>query len=108
LCERIAIINHGGIVANDTTQNLLRRIDNKRITITIDRDLTEVPASLRTQGWEFMPPRQLMLAYKPSKSAIGAALAAVQANGLAIADLSTEETDLEDIFLQLTHQATNA
>ena len=31
LCDRIAIINHGELVANDTTQNLLRRIDNKRV-----------------------------------------------------------------------------
>lgn len=104
LCERVAIINHGQLVANDTTQNLLRRIDNKRITITVDRDLAEAPAALRAQGWELTPPRQLTLAYQPSKAAIGAALAAVQASGVAICDLSTEETDLEDIFLQLTHR----
>jgi len=102
LCDRIAIINHGGLVANDTTQNLLRHIDNKRITITVDRDLAEIPATLREQGWEFTPPRQLTLHYKPSQSGIGKVLAAVQASGLGIADLSTEETDLEDIFLQLT------
>jgi len=105
LCSRIAIINHGELVANDTTQNLLRRIDNKCIRITLDRDLTEIPANLRAQGWELTGSRQLTLFYKPSQSGIGAILAAVQASGLAIADLSTEETDLEDIFLQLTHRA---
>ena len=46
----------------------------------------------------------MKLTYKPSKSAIGAALTAVQSAGLTIADLSTEETDLEDIFLQLTRR----
>jgi len=105
LCERIAIINHGQLVANDTTQNLLRRVDNKRITITVDRDLTAVPAGLQEQGWELSSPRQLVMAYKPSKAAIGVALAAVQSSGLAICDLSTDETDLEDIFLQLTYRA---
>jgi ABC-2 type transport system ATP-binding protein len=104
LCDRIAIINHGALVANDTTRNLLRHIDNKRITITIDRDLTETPAALKAQGWELASPRQLSLAYQPSQSGIGSMLAAVQASGLSIADLSTEETDLEDIFLQITRR----
>jgi ABC-2 type transport system ATP-binding protein len=103
LCERVAIINHGLLVANDTTKNLLRRLDSKRIMITVDRDLAEVPADLRAQGWELIPPRQLKLTYQPSKSAIGEMLNAVRTNGLSIVDLSTDETDLEDIFLQLTH-----
>ena len=104
LCDRIAIINHGELVANDTTGNLLRRVDNKRVTITIDRDLAQLPPELAKLGWELTPPRQLVLAYQPSKSAIGAALASLTSSGLAIADVSTEETDLEDIFLQLVRK----
>jgi ABC-2 type transport system ATP-binding protein len=107
LCERIAIINHGQLVANDTTHNLLRRIDNKRVTILIDRDLAEIPVALRALGWELTSARQLTLTYKPSQSAIGEMLAAVQTSGLAICDLSTEETDLEDIFLQLTRRTSS-
>ena len=105
LCDRIAIINFGELVALDTTSNLLRRLDNKRVTITLDKDLLEVPPQLKAEGWEFSPPRQLTLAYQPSKSAIGVALSAIAASGLNIADLSTTETDLEDIFLQLTRRS---
>ncbi len=104
LCDSIAIINHGELVAHDTTQNLLRRIDNKKVVLTIDRDLTEVPANLRPHGWELTNPRQLTLAYQPSKIVIGQMVMAVQVNGFAITDISTEETDLEDIFLQLTRR----
>ena len=104
LCDRIAIINHGALVANDTTKNLLRGIDSKRITITVDRDLKVVPPALVGQGWELASPRQLKLTYQPSKSGLGVMLTAVQASGLSIADLSTEETDLEDIFLQITRR----
>jgi ABC-2 type transport system ATP-binding protein len=104
LCDRIAIINHGMLVANDTTRNLLRNIDSKRIIVTVDRDLAELPANLRAQGWEFKAPRELTLTYQPSKSGLGAMLAAVQTGGLGIADLSTKETDLEDIFLQLVRR----
>lgn len=104
LCDRVAIINHGELVANDATQNLLRRIDNKRVTITIDQDLKDVPANMRAHGWELQGPRQLVLAYQPSKITIGQMLTAVQVNGFAIVDLSTKDTDLEDIFLQLTRK----
>jgi ABC-2 type transport system ATP-binding protein len=104
LCDQIAIINHGRLVANDSTRNLLKRIDNKRITITVDRDLAEVPEAMRAHGWELAGARQLSLVYQPSKFGFGQVLMAVQAAGLAIVDLSTKETDLEDIFLQLTRQ----
>lgn len=102
LCDRIAIINHGSIVANDTTTNLLGRIDNKRVTITIDCDLHQVPQNMLAHGWKIIGERQLSLVYKPSQNAIGQILMAVQVNGIGIVDLSTKETDLEDIFLQLT------
>ena len=104
LCDHIAIIDRGEVVANDSTANLLRGIDNKRLLITVDRDLTEVPATMRSAGWELLSPRQLALNYQPSKAAIGQLLMSVQVNGLTISDLSTVETDLEDIFLQLTRQ----
>jgi ABC-2 type transport system ATP-binding protein len=105
LCDQIAIINHGEIVANDTTANLLRRIDNKRVTIIIDRDLDQVPANMQAHGWEITGERRLSLVYTPSQNAIGQILMAVQVNGIGIVDLSTKETDLEDIFLQLTRKS---
>ncbi|MDE2028972.1 MAG: ABC transporter ATP-binding protein [Alphaproteobacteria bacterium] len=105
LCDRIAIINHGEIVANDTTENLLRRIDNKKMTITLDNDLAVLPDNLRQQGWEQCAPHRLCVAYRPSQVAAGSLLRAVQMNGLTILDLVTEETDLEDIFLQLTRRS---
>jgi ABC-2 type transport system ATP-binding protein len=104
LCDRIAIINHGALVANDTTANLLRRIDNKRVTITVDRDLDQIPQNMQAHGWEKSGERQLSLVYQPSQNAIGQILMAVQMNGIGIVDLTTRETDLEDIFLQLTRK----
>lgn len=104
LCDRIAIINHGQLVANDTTQNLLGRIDSKHVTITVDRDLIEVPVNMQPYGWQLQTPRTLSLVYQPSKASIGHLLMIVQVNGLSILDLSTQETDLEDIFLQLTQR----
>ena len=102
LCDRIAIINHGKVVAHDTTRALLGRLDNKTLILTVDRDLQAVPAALERFGPELKGERQIVIRFKPSEGAFGAIFAAVQNARLGVIDLSTEETDLEDIFLQLT------
>ncbi|HYM30364.1 MAG TPA: ABC transporter ATP-binding protein [Candidatus Cybelea sp.] len=104
LCDRIAIISRGRVVACDTTSALLARLDRKGIAITIAEDLTAVPASLRAYHAELKPIRRLALTYRPSDTPVAEILAAVQAAGLTILDLTTEETDLEDIFLSLTRE----
>ncbi len=105
LCDHIVILNQGEIVANDTRENLLARIDKKRITIIVDRDLRDVPPNLRPHGWTLEGPRQLKLPQRPAQATLGQTLLAVQVNGLNIVDIITQETDLKDIFLQMTKSA---
>ncbi|MBI1273437.1 MAG: ATP-binding cassette domain-containing protein [Alphaproteobacteria bacterium] len=102
MCDRIAIINNGKVVANDKTPNLLRQLDSKEITITVDQEISALPEPLHVQGFEAVPPNQLRLRYQPSATKVGHVLLAVQAAGMTIVDVTTHETDLEDIFLQLT------
>jgi len=102
LCDRIAIINHGRLIACDTTDALLRRLDAKELTIIVDQDLAEIPAGLAGFDSVLKDPRRLSVRYQPSRARVAEILAAVQAAGLEIVDLSTLEADLEDIFLQLT------
>ncbi|MBM3573649.1 MAG: ABC transporter ATP-binding protein [Alphaproteobacteria bacterium] len=105
LCDRIAIIDRGRVLACDTTQALLKRIDNKTVTLILSSDLLDVPDQLRRFDAELRGTRELVLRYRPSQVPIDEILAAVRDCGLALADLTTEETDLEDIFLQLTRAA---
>jgi ABC-2 type transport system ATP-binding protein len=102
LCDRIAIIDRGELVAHDSTEALLRRLDRKELAITVAEELAAVPAQMADFSVELLPPRRLIVRYKPSAVRIGDILAAVRTAGLTIADLSTEESDLEDIFLELT------
>jgi len=102
LCDRIAIINHGKVVACDATPRLLARLDDKCMTITVDHTLDRVPPELSGLHAELAAPNRLNISYQPSRTSAGQIIQAVNAAGLTIADLSTEETDLEDIFLQLT------
>lgn len=107
LCDHIAILNNGAIVANDSKENLLRHIDNKRMTIVLDRELVSaLPENMVAQGWKTLDKRRINITYRPSQTAMSALLRVVQMNGFTISDLTTEETDLEDIFLQLTRTKT--
>ena len=105
LCDRIAIINHGEVIASDTKRALLRRLDSKELTLLLSKDLAEVPASLARFGPEMVGGRCLRFRYRSSETPVSEILAAVAAAGLSVADIFTEEADLEDIFLQLTHGA---
>jgi len=106
LCDRIAIINHGRVIACEPTVALLRRLDSKELVFIVEEDLAAVPVPLTRFDAQLQSPRRLMLRYQPSRTRIGEILAAVQATGLNIADMTTLEADLEDIFLQLTRRDT--
>ena len=104
LCDRIAIINHGRLIACDTTEALLRRLDAKEMAVTLSADIDAVPGELSSFNVELRNARQLVFHYPPSKTHSGEILAAVQRAGLTVIDLVTREADLEDIFLRLTSQ----
>jgi len=102
LCDRIAIIHRGALVANDTTANLLRQLDWKALHLTIAESLDGPPAALAAYQPRQEPFHRLVLRYQPSRTQIAEVLAAVQSAGLTIVDLTTEQSDLEDVFLKLT------
>jgi ABC-2 type transport system ATP-binding protein len=101
LCDRIAIVNQGAIVANDFTSVLLATAGDKKLIVTVDRDLAAVPPGLEDQA-ELKGDRILTLTYDKRRRNAGQVLAAVAAAGLGVVDVSTQEADLEDVFLELT------
>jgi len=102
LCQRIAIIDHGNVIACDTTAALLARLDSKELAVVVTEDLSAVPAALARWSIALEPPRRLVFRFQPSRTNAGEILTAVREAGLEIADLTTEEADLEAIFLRLT------
>ena len=102
LCDTIAIINHGRLIACDPTERLLARIDSKQMTVTLDADLSTLPTNLHSFNAELRGSRHVVFSYAPSRINSGQILAAIDAAGLCIADLTTREAELEDIFLRLS------
>ncbi len=102
LCDTIAIIDDGRLIACEKTGALINRLDTKEMTVIVDRDVDELPESLKPYGVDFQNGRRLRFSYPPSKVNSGEILAAIQDAGLGIVDLTTREAELEDIFLKLT------
>ncbi len=105
LCDRIAIIGEGRLIAHDTTHDLIARMDDKALVVTLDRDLETVPPNLLPFAPALEPPRRLVLRYRAREARVEAILDAVRAAGLPILDISTREADLNAIFLRLTREA---
>ena len=102
LCDRIAIINHGEVIACDTTRNLVGRLDGKELFVEVEETLTELPASLQTHGFTLRDDGRLHVTYRRGRVKVARLLGAVQAAGLHVVDLETRQSDLEDVFVALT------
>ncbi|WP_137862784.1 MULTISPECIES: ABC transporter ATP-binding protein [unclassified Sphingomonas] len=105
LCDRIAIINHGKLIANKPTRELVGMAQEKVVEVTVDRDVATPPANPCFQKVEMKGERTLVITYRKDQANAGEVLGAVQGAGLGIVDVSTREADLEDVFLNLTRAA---
>lgn len=101
MCDEIAIINHGQVVARDSTAHLLGSIDRKTMIIEPDQP-TEVFAAPDGIDVTRDAKGSLRLSYSASKTSADAVLEAVRSAGVTIRDVRTEQADLEDVFLELT------
>ncbi|MFN3943446.1 MAG: ABC transporter ATP-binding protein [Allosphingosinicella sp.] len=108
LCDRIAIINHGRLIANETTRSLIGMAQEKAVEVTVDRDLAVPPVNACFEKIDLKGDRTLAITYRKDKVNAGDVLAALQREGLGIVDVSTREADLEDVFLNLTRAANAA
>jgi len=105
LCDRIAIINHGKLITNKPTRELVGMAQEKVVEVTVDRDVPAAPVHDCFQKIEVKRERTLVITYRKDQANAGQVLAAVQADGYGIVDVSTREADLEDVFLNLTRAA---
>jgi ABC-2 type transport system ATP-binding protein len=108
MCDRIAIIDRGEVVACDDKEQLVRRIDEKQMTVVVAEALHDLPAPLRELGAQLEQPNRIVLHSQPSRARAGDLLDAIRGAGLTITDLATTEADLEEAFLRLTGSAHRA
>lgn len=102
LCDRIAIINHGKLIANQSTRELLATAREKVVVLTLDRDIGQLPSHSAFLKCEKTSERTVEITYDKDLTNAGEVLASVQGQGFAIVDVTTKEADLEDVFVRLT------
>ena len=102
LCDTIAIINHGAVIACEPTPQILRRLDKRTLVIIPQTELTAPPAALEGLDATVRKDGALAITYGSGARTVEELLDRVKAAGIAIKDLSTEEPDLEDVFVALT------
>ena len=101
LCDRIAIINHGKVIANEPTRELVAKAQEKAVVVTFDRDLAQLPANSCFDNIILIDERTVEISYRKDRVNAGDVLGALAAEGLEIVDVSTRDPDLEDVFLSL-------
>ena len=101
LCDRIAIINHGELIADKPTRELVGMMAEKVVELTLDRDMGAPPVHGAFKKSEKTGDRSVAITYDKDKSTAGQVLASLTSEGLAIVDVSTRDPDLEDVFLSL-------
>ncbi|MFW5679029.1 MAG: ABC transporter ATP-binding protein [Pseudomonadota bacterium] len=102
LCDDIAIIDQGELVACDRKDRLVRQLDDKTLTLTLATPLDAVPPELAVFDAELDRVGRLVVHYQPSRTRVRDILGAIEAAGLHVTDLATAEADLETLFVRLT------
>jgi ABC-2 type transport system ATP-binding protein len=105
LCDRIAIINHGRLIADKPTRELVGMAREKVVAVTAAEDLTAPPRHEAFARVEWDGARTVEVTYDKDCLNAGQVLGILQAQGVVIADVTTREADLEDVFVQLTAAA---
>ena len=102
MCNRIAIINKGNLIKLDTTENLLDSIKTKKIIFKVDK-VNKINTS-DFQGIKFLynSKNEITVSYERNKLKIDEIINKVKKAGMEIYDISIDEGDLEDVFIDLT------
>jgi len=103
LCDQIAIIHHGEIVANESKSALLSRLDRRTLLITPTSSVHTLPKKLEKLNARLTDDGQIAIDYRSGTDSISQLLNQFKSAGLSIQDLSTQEPDLEDVFMSLTY-----
>jgi len=104
MCDRIAIIDKGNLVALDTTQKLLDRIQTKKINFKVKNiDKNKI---LKMEGIQFKvdSDESISITYEKNSLNFGEIINYLNQNDIKILDIITEDGDLEDVFVQLTNR----
>jgi ABC-2 type transport system ATP-binding protein len=102
MCNKIAIINKGNLIKLDTTENLLDSIKNKKIIFRVKKVNVIDDKNLNGVKFLYNSNSEIIATYERKKHKIDEIISKVKNAGMEIYDISTEEGNLEDVYIDLT------
>ena len=102
MCDRIAIINKGNLIKLDTTENLLNSIKTKKIIFKVKKINKINPNDLNGIKFSYNSSNEIAVSYERKRHKIDEIINKVRNAGMEIYDISTDEGNLEDVFVDLT------
>ncbi len=102
MCDRIGILNKGKLVALDSTKNLLKKIQTKKVVFFVNKRVTIENNTLNSLEIILSNNNEFIVSYEKNKLNIKELIEFINNQGIIIHDISTDDGDLEDVFLRLT------
>ena len=102
MCDRIGILNNGSLVALDTTEKMLERIQTKIVNFTTNKQVSISESDFESLKIISNNKNKLIISYEKSKINIDTIISKLKTQNVEIIDISTDDGDLEDVFLRLT------
>ena len=102
MCDRIAIMHHGRLIAMQATASLLKELGTRSIVVYLERPIDRVPETLCCQNAELNETGTTLHLTLSAGQATGKLLQSLCDLGLPIVDIETKTAGLEEIFLQIT------
>tara|TARA_B110001454_G_scaffold190148_1_gene189169 strand:+ start:320 stop:1249 length:930 start_codon:yes stop_codon:yes gene_type:complete len=102
MCNKIAIINKGNLIKLDTTENLLDSIKTKKIIFKVEKIQKIKPENLNGIKFSYNSNNEVTVLYERKKHKIDEIINKIKSTGMEIYDISTDEGNLEDVFIDLT------
>ncbi len=102
MCDRIAIMHHGQLIAMEATHELVRRLSNRQLRLWLELPLQEMPVGLEAYRPKLKEDGRQLLLNLPAGESAGILLGRICELGLKVRDIETDQSGLEEVFIQLT------
>ena len=107
IADRVGVINQGEIVIVDETNELLKKMGHKKLTIDLHEKINQIPTTLQKYNLSFAPDLMSLnytYSLKTKQTGITNLLQDLKDAGLKLKDLKTEQSNLEKIFVNLVKE----
>ena len=103
LCDRVGIIHKGNLIALDTTENMLNKIQTKTLKFEINKRI--VLDDMKNKDYNILTntDSEFKIEYNKQEFNIQKIIKLLENQGIVIKDIKSEDPDLEDVFVNLTN-----